>query len=399
MDYRIKKGQDLIRGADNDWNYLVNNLKLSNFFEDDGLLDKETLYLKKNKLAEEIALVCEKYMKALYLKKAVIPKEILDDLQAKISKDSSRIGEEKIEEKDIVDLIISNNNERTNYLYRKLSKHQRSELSGINYRGISHEFTKIFDKESIENFNYVNDLFLQTILAYRGIDFKEVEKIENASNDAKDSLFKSEVKDAFERGRYAEITPFIPDITSLLAFTQSVQRTVAINYNGLTISEFSKDTYKIGTTYAKKNGATNTSGFIHFGNCMHIFPDINTDIKILGNNKKEEYSFGICSDGTLYKLASGKLVRKKEEELIKEVKEAPKFVGLFSKDNKMARYFKELNKANGKIGFLLDDGDIILYVSEGVNKCVSNRRGQIDGVSEKYANERSKEIIDNDINR
>ena len=50
-------------------------------------------------------------------------------------------------------------------------------------------------------------------------------------------------------------------------------------------------------------------------------------------------------------------------------------------------------------GGILDDGDIILYVSEGVNKCVSNRRGQIDGVSEKYANERSKEIIDNDINR
>ena len=173
----------------------------------------------------------------MYLKNAILPQDIIDTLNSIIANDSSRIGNNVLLEEDKINLLMSSTDERTNYLFRKLPKNLRKKLSDISFKGISHEFNKVFNDIDIDKntYSYLEYNFLDKMFNISGKDFiyAETEEINNTLN----IIGSSEVKDAFEKGRYSSITSYKPNFDALLLLTITIQKELANTFNGLNISE------------------------------------------------------------------------------------------------------------------------------------------------------------------
>ena len=379
MEYKEKVAHKLIQDADNDWNFIISFLESNNFFNNLEIMDDDERYRIINKLGSELALVSEKYMKALYLKNATLPQEIINSLNNSILNDENRIGDVKLSENDIVNLIVSNDDNRTNYLFSKLNKQQKNILKAINFRGISHEFNKVFDNQKIdinisENIKYA---LLDKIchLKYSDVLFTSIDDI-NAE------LTSSSVKDAFEKGRYSSISEYLPNLDFLLFFVMSVQKEITSVYNGLKISEI-QESYDVIDSFLKSKQC-NIYGTISFSKCVHIFPDIHSDVVVCNVNKIDIYSFDKHKEIFVYSYENNDKKIKNAERLYVEYENAKELIGLVSKDNKLANYFIEFNKGYNKNGFILNNDDLITYYYEGKKKFLTNIKGQIYCVNSNY---------------
>lgn len=375
MEYRKKVAHKLIQDADNDWNFIINSLKSTDFFNILEIVDDDEKYRMINKLGSELALVSEKYMKALYLKNAIIPQEIIDSLNNCIRSDKNRIGNIDLSENDVVNLIVSNDDIRTNYLFSKLNKQQKNILKAINFRGISHEFNKVFDNQKID-INVSQNIKYSLLNKICYLKYSDI--IFTSTDDINDELNSSSVKDAFEKGRYSSISEYMPNLDFLLFFVMSVQREITSVYDGLKISEM--QSYDINDSFIKSKQYC-AAGLVSFSRCIHIFPDIHSDVVLYNENKTDIYSFDKHIE--VYAYSTDKKL-KSEKDLYNEYKNAKEVIGLVSKDNELAKFFIECNKGYNKNGFILDSDELITYYYDGKKKFLTNIKGQIYCVNSDY---------------
>ena len=385
MDYRSFKIYNLIESGDLDWNEIVNSLLIDDFFSVSEFLTEEYKNQIENNYCSRLALVLEKYLKALYLKNAILPQDIIDTLNSIIANDSSRIGNNVLLEEDKINLLMSSTDERTNYLFRKLPKNLRKKLSDISFKGISHEFNKVFNDIDIDKntYSYLEYNFLDKMFNISGKDFiyAETEEINNTLN----IIGPSEVKDAFEKGRYSSITSYKPNFDALLLLTITIQKELANTFNGLNISE-SESLHKLSDDYIKKGLNKKKYANILIGKTFHIFPDIGTDITLYKSNVLSinedsvfEYFYGthkkVSAYKNIYKANKSKFIEltrelKTPEEIQIEIKQAEEVIGLVAKNNNLAKYIVECNNVHNKNGFVLDNDDFFIYTYNGKQTCM-----------------------------
>ena len=127
----IQKVHDLIDETDIAWNMFLNYLQSSKYFTIFNLMDEKERRYYNNKFCSDLAIICEKYSKALYLRSATIPESIISRLN--------------LTDDDVVNLIIGSDDTRTGNIYAKLTKEEKRQIQELKFHGISHNFTKLFD--------------------------------------------------------------------------------------------------------------------------------------------------------------------------------------------------------------------------------------------------------------
>lgn len=404
IEYRNKVVQKLIEDADTGWNFIMVGTEYSNFFENFEIFSTDEKYRIINKVGSDIAVVIEKYLKAIYLadsKKAKLPDELKMFIENSIIQDDNdtRVGENKVTDEDIVDLLTNNRNPRTTYLTNKLNNSQKKQLKSLSFMGISHDFSKIFDNTMLSNeiMTALNNFFFYKESVFHEWD-EEVEKM-------KDIINKDEVKDSFPKGRYSSISNFQSDLISLFVLVNTIQDVIRNEYGGVTFSKINpKFTVKF-TNFAqgKKIGA------MTFSQINRIYPDINSEIEIVepskGNQsyKKRNLTYGEIYNIELYELADFQHSKKSKEDnelkvdyssinekLSELLKNRKKYLGLYDKDNKFSKYIHELNMSESRLDNI-GNGAILTYIENGERKYIAFKNGEVLKVSEEYANKIKRE--------
>lgn len=364
MTYRIHKVHDLIDETDIAWNMFLNYLQSSNYFKIFNIMDEKERRYYNNKMCSDLAVICEKYSKALYLKNASIPESIISRLN--------------LTDDDIVNIIIGSDDARTGTIYGQLTRDEKRQIQELKFHGISHNFTKLFDNDN---------KFLKNIQFYFNHSMKDLKNVSDSDLEA--VLYSDKIYDAFVKGRYSSLNDYDADFDALISLCETLQTQI---FQGesffamdcaeiLTESNFDliSDFYNY-----KKSIPDHTSIYggyqPRFRAIKHIYPTLGSKITVENKDSKKEYYFGEHKLVSLYKFVGidgvNQLVKKSSEELLSDVENASTQIGLYSVAEG-ANNIIELNDAFNLSGLTIENGGFIIFEDDNGSHCVSNIGGQL----------------------
>ncbi len=368
MEYRIKKVHDLIDETDISYNSFLNNLKSSEFFNISIFMDDKDKRDYINKLCSDLAIICEKYSKAIYLKNATIPQSIISRFQ--------------LSDEDIVKIIIGSDDNRIKSIVGQLTREEKQRLAEIKFRGISHNFTKLFNPEN-PIFERIEFLFTKAMFDIGDVPYEE----------AREKLLSNKVYDAFVKGRYSSLNDdYNADFISLIALCDNLQKSLISlgDSQNMECCEVFTDFDEFSLQFQNYKDSINVSNHILGGmnprlqKIRHIYPKIESDISVVSDAYSKTIRFGKCKYASLHKTNYNDVkeinipVKKSQDELIEEIKETPYTIGLYSTNSVLDRYIVELNECFNSTGIRISDGDVITYTDSLDNRhTISSINGQI----------------------
>lgn len=364
MTYRIQKVHDLIDETDIAWNMFLNYLQSSNYFKLFNIMDEKERRYYNNKMCSDLAVICEKYSKALYLKTASIPESIINRLN--------------LTDDDVVNIIIGSDDARTGTIYGQLTRDEKRQIQELKFHGISHNFTKLFDN---------NNNFLKNIQFYFNHSMKDLKNV--SDSDLEDMLYSDKVYDAFVKGRYSSLNDYDADFDALISLceifqTQIVQGESFFDMDCVEIlPESNFDLINDFYNYKKSIvGHTSIYGGYQprFRTIKHIYPILGSKIGVENKESKKEYYFGEHKSVSLFKFIGingvNQRVKKSREELLSDVKNASAHVGLYSAVDG-ANNIMELNDAFNLSGLTIEDGGFVIFEDNNGLHSISNIDGQL----------------------
>lgn len=156
--------------------YVSKLFTIINYFRTFNIIDEKERRYYNNKICSDLAVICEKYSKALYLKTATIPESIISRLN--------------LTDDEVVNLVIGSDDKRTRTIYGQLTRDEKIQIQEFKFHGISHNFTKLYDND--------NNKFLKNIQIYFNYSMQDLKNISNS--DLEDILYSDKVYDAFVKG-------------------------------------------------------------------------------------------------------------------------------------------------------------------------------------------------------
>ena len=365
MTYRNKMVHDLINETDIAWNMFLNYLKTSNYFNICNKMDEKERRYYNNKLCSDLAVICEKYSKALYLKTSTIPNSIISRLN--------------LNDDDVINIIIGSDDSRTKTIYGKLTKDEKREIQELKLQGVSHNFIKLLND---------NNKFLQNVQQYFYLALNDLKNISN--NDLENILFSDKVYDAFVKGRYSSLNDYNGDFEALITLCETLQKKIiqGENFGDMDCVEIlpSSNFDLVNDFYNYKKNIPNHTNIYggyqpRFRMIKHIYPTLGSTITIDSNGEKKDYCFGEHKSVSLYKfVTSGDKnikIKKSVEELYNEIVNAPTHIGLYSLQHEEAKNIIELNEVSNLSGLVIDDGSTVTF-DEGFGiRVISNIGGQL----------------------
>lgn len=365
MTYRIQKVHDLIDETDIAWNMFLNYLQASNYFKLFNIMDEKERRYYNNKMCSDLAVICEKYSKALYLKTASIPESIINRLN--------------LTDDDVVNIIIGSDDARTGTIYGQLTRDEKRQIQELKFHGISHNFTKLFDNN--------NNNFLKNIQFYFNHSMKDLKNV--SDSDLEDMLYSDKVYDAFVKGRYSSLNDYDADFDALISLceilqTQIVQGESFFDMDCVEIlPESNFDLINDFYNYKKSIvGHTSIYGGYQprFRTIKHIYPILGSKIGVENKESKKEYHFGEHKSVSLFKFVGingvNQRVKKSREELLSDVENASAHVGLYSAVDG-ANNIMELNDAFNLSGLTIEDGGFVIFEDNNGLHSISNIDGQL----------------------
>lgn len=360
MTYRIQKVHDLIDETNIAWNMFLNYLQSSNYFKIFNIMDEKERRYYNNKMCSDLAVLCEKYSKALYLKTATIPESIISRLN--------------LTDDEVVNLIIGSDDERTGTIYNQLTRDEKKQIQELKFHGISHNFTKLFDND--------NNKFLKNIQFYFNYLIKDLKNV--SDSDLEDILYSDKVYDAFVKGRYSSLNDYDADFDALISLCETLQTQIVQGESFFDmdcveiLTECNFDLINDFYNY-KKSIADHTSIYggyqPRFRTIKHIYPILGSKIIVENKDNKKEYYFGEHKSVSLYKFVVingvNQQAKKSREELLSDVKNASTEIGLYSVVDG-ANDIIELNDAFHLSGLTIEDGGFIIFEDNNGSHCVSN---------------------------
>lgn len=364
MTYRIQKVHDLIDETDIAWNMFLNYLQSSNYFKIFNIMDEKERRYYNNKVCSDLAVICEKYSKALYLKTASIPESIISRLN--------------LTDDEVVNIIIGSDDERTGTIYGQLTRDEKRQIQELKFHGISHNFTRLFDNDN---------KFLKNIQFYFNHSMKDLKNV--SDSDLEDILYSDKIYDAFVKGRYSSLNNYDADFDALISLCETLQTQIVQGesfFNMDCVEILPEINFDLITDFYnyKKNIADYTSIYggyqPRFRTIKHIYPVLGSKITVENKDSKKEYYFGEHKSVSLYKFVGingvNQQVKKSREELLNDVKNASTEIGLYSVVDG-ANNITELNDAFNMSGLTIEDGGFIIFEDNNVSHCVSNIGGQL----------------------
>lgn len=365
MTYRIQKVHDLIDETDVAWNMFLNYLQSSNYFRTFNIIDEKERRYYNNKICSDLAVICEKYSKALYLKTATIPESIISRLN--------------LTDDEVVNLVIGSDDKRTRTIYGQLTRDEKIQIQEFKFHGISHNFTKLYDND--------NNKFLKNIQIYFNYSMQDLKNISNS--DLEDILYSDKVYDAFVKGRYSSLNDYDADFAALISLCETLQRQIIHSdsfFDMDSVEILSECNFDLITDFYnyKESIADHTSIYggyqPRFRTIKHIYPILGSKITLENKNGKEEYYFGEHKSVSLYKFISingvNQRAKKTKEELLNDVENAFTQIGLYS-TVEGANNIIELNDAFNLSGLTIKDGGFIIFEDNNGLHCVSNIGNQL----------------------
>ena len=365
MTYRIQKIHDLIDETDIAWNMFLNYLQSSNYFKIFNIMEEKERRYYNNKMCSDLAVICEKYSKALYLRTASIPESIISRLN--------------LTDDDVVNIIIGSDDARTGTIYGQLTRDEKRQIQELKFHGISHNFTKLFDND--------NNKFLKNIQFYFNYSIKDLKNV--SDSDLEDILYSDKVYDAFVKGRYSSLNDYDADFDALISLCETLQTQIVQGESFFDmdcveiLTECNFDLINDFYNY-KKSIADHTSIYggyqPRFRTIKHIYPILGSKIIVENKDNKKEYYFGEHKSVSLYKFVVingvNQQAKKSREELLSDVKNASAEIGLYSVVDD-ANDIIELNDAFHLSGLTIEDGGFIIFEDNNGSHCVSNIGGQL----------------------
>lgn len=365
MTYRIKKVHDLIDETDIAWNMFLNYLQSSNYLKIFNIMDEKERRYYNNKICSDLAVICEKYSKALYLKTASIPESIIDRLN--------------LTDDDVVNIIIGSDYARTSTIYGQLTREEKRQIQELKFHGISHNFTRLFDNDS---------KFLKNIKFNFNNSMKDLKNVPDS--DLNDMLYSEKVYDAFVKGRYSSLNDYDADFDTLIVLCETLQRQIVQGESSFDMDcieilpESNFDLINDFYNYKKSIiGHTSVYGGYQprFRTIKHIYPILGSKITIENKESKKEYYFGKHKSVSLYKFVGingvNQQLKKNMEELLNDIENASAEIGLYSAVEG-ANNILELNDAFNLSGLIIEDGGFAVFEDDnGGSYSISNIGGQL----------------------
>lgn len=364
MTYRIQKVHDLIDETDIAWNMFLNYLQASNYFKIFNIMNEKERRYYNNKVCSDLAVICEKYSKALYLKTATIPESIIRRLN--------------LTDDDVVNLIIGSNDARTETIYSQMTRDEKRQIQELKFRGISHNFTRLFNNDN---------KFLKNIQFYFNRSMKDLKSVSDI--DLEDILYCDKVYDAFVKGRYSSLNDYNADLDALITLCETLQTQIIQSESFFDMScveiiarhgfDLTYDFYNY-----KKSIVNHTSIYggyqPRFRIIKHIYPILDSKIIVENKDNKKECYFGEHKSVSLYKIVNingvNQQVKKTREELLSDVKNASTEISLYSEKGD-AKNIMELNDVFELSGLEIEDGGFIIFEDNNGSHSISNIGGQL----------------------
>ncbi|MGM9875476.1 MAG: hypothetical protein ACI32H_06115 [Bacilli bacterium] len=371
MTYRIQKVHDLIDETDIAWNMFLNYLQSSNYFKLFNIMDEKERRYYINKMCSDLAVICEKYSKALYLKTASIPESIINRL-------NSTYDDLNLTDDDVVNIIIGSDDARTRTIYGQLTREEKRQIQELKFHGIGHNFTKLFDS---------NNYFLKNIQFYFNPSMKDLKNV--SDSDLEDMLYSDKVYDAFVKGRYSSLNDYDADFDALISLCEILQSliTKGESFPDMDcveiLTEINSDLISDFYNYKESIvGHTSIYGGYQprFRTIKHIYPILGSKISVENKESKKEYHFGEHKSVSLFKFVDingvNQRVKKSREELLSDVEKAFAHVGLYSAVDG-ANIIMELNDAFSLSGLTIEDGGFVIFEDNNGLHSISNIDGQL----------------------
>ena len=378
MTYRIQKVHDLIDETDIAWNMFLNYLQSSNYFKIFNIMDEKERRYYNNKMCSDLAVICEKYSKALYLKSASIPESIISRLN--------------LTDDDIVNIIIGSDDARTGTIYAQLTRDEKRQIQELKFHGISHNFTRLFDNDN---------KFLKNIPFYFNHSMKDLKNVSDSDLEA--LLYSDKIYDAFVKGRYSSLNDYDADFDALISLcevlqTQIVQGESFFDMDCVEIlSVFNFDLINDFYNYKKSIvGHTDIDGGYQptFRTIKHIYPILGSKVSVENKESKKEYYFGEhLPYRSLYKFINSngvnQTVKRSIEELSTEIGHVSTQIGLYSVGT-VSNNDLEFRDPLPVTAILVSDGEFVVFEDNIGQHIISNISGQL--ISTNY------ELIKNNSN-
>lgn len=365
MTYRIQKVHDLIDETDIAWNMFLNYLQSSNYLKIFNIMDEKERRYYINKMCSDLAVICEKYSKALYLKTASIPESIISRLN--------------LTDDDVVNIIIGSDDERTRTIYGQLTRDEKKQIQELKFHGISHNFTRLF--------NYDNK-FLKNIELYFIASMKDLKNV--SASALEEILYSDKVYDAFVKGRYSSLNDYTADFDVLISLCETLQNQIIVRGE----SFFDKDCVEICTDSIDRNliidfynykkskaDCTDICGGNQprFRKIKHIYPILGSKITVENEGSEKEFYFGEYKSVNPYKLVNKngvtQLVKKKEEEILSDTEKAFTHIGLYSEEDGASNVM-EL-KDSLRSALRIKEGGFVAFEDNNGSHFISNIGGQL----------------------
>ena len=364
MTYRIQKVHDLIDETDIAWNMFLNYLQSSNYFKIFNIMDEKERRYYNNKICSDLAVICEKYSKALYLKNASIPESIISRLN--------------LTDDDIVNIIIGYDDARTGTIYGQLTRDEKRQIQELKFHGISHNFTRLFDNDN---------KFLKNVQFYFNHSMKDLKNVSDSDLEA--VLYSDKIYDAFVKGRYSSLNDYDADFDALISLCETLQAQIFQGesfFDMDCVEILTKSNFDLKSDFYnyKKSISDHTSIYgryqPRFRTIKHIYPTLGSKITVENKDSKKEYYFGEHKLVSLYKVVGidrvNQLVKKSSAELLSDVENASTQIGLYSA-TEGANNIIELNDAFDLSGLTIENGGFIIFEDDNGSHCVSNIGGQL----------------------
>ena len=365
MTYRIQKVHDLIDETDIAWNMFLNYLQSSNYFKIFNIMDEKERRYYNNKMCSDLAVICEKYSKALYLKTASIPESIISRLN--------------LTDDEVVNIIIGSDDERTGTIYGQLTRDEKRQIQELKFHGISHNFTRLFDNDN---------KFLKNIQFYFNHSMKDLKNV--SDSDLEDILYSDKIYDAFVKGRYSSLNNYDADFDALISLCETLQTQIVQGESFFDMDcveilpESNFDLINDFYNYKKSIvGHTSIYGGYQprFRTIKHIYPILGSKISVENTESEKEYYFGEhLPYGSLYKFINlngvDQIVKRTNEELSTEIGQVSTQIGLYSvvtgSNNDL-----EFREPLPISAISISDGEFVVYEDNIGQHIISNISGQL----------------------
>ena len=365
MTYRIQKIHDLIDETDIAWNMFLNYLQSSNYFKNFNIMEEKERRYYNNKMCSDLALICEKYSKALYLKTASIPESIISRLN--------------LTDDDVVNIIIGSDDARTGTIYGQLTRDEKRQIQELKFHGISHNFTRLFNNDN---------KFLKNIQFYFNHSMKDIKNV--SDSDLEDILYSDKIYDAFVKGRYSSLNDYDADFDALISLCETLQTQIVQGDSFFDMDcveilpESNFDLINDFYNY-KKSIAGHTSIYggyqPRFRTIKHIYPILGSKISVENKESKKEYYFGEhLPYGSLYKFINSngvnQIVKRSIKELSTEIGQVSTQIGLYSAGTGSNNDL-EFREPLPISAISISDGEFVVFEDNIGQHIISNISGQL----------------------